>query len=55
MQGYTSTSKNRQVALDFATDDLDEGKVAMIYEIEFNGSMGIFFMSSRDFTAHHEE
>ena len=55
MKGYTSTSKSRQVALEFAIDDLEEGKMAVIYEIEFTGSRGIFFMSSREFTAHREE
>ena len=55
LQGYTSTSKDRQVALNFATDRIAEGKVAVIYEIEFKGTQGIFFMSSRDFSAHPEE
>ena len=55
LQGYTSASKDRQVAVDFATDRIADGKVAVIYEIEFKGTQGIFFMSSRKFSAHPEE
>ena len=55
LQGYTSTSKDRQVAFNFATDRIADGKVAVLYEIEFKGTQGIFFMSSRNFSAHPEE
>lgn len=53
--GYTSTSKDPKVAINFATNDLGEGKEAVVYKIKFTGNRGVFFMSNSNFSAHHEE
>lgn len=41
--------------MNFATDRLGQDMSAVIYEINFKGDRGIFFMSNRKFTAHPEE
>ena len=45
LQGYTSTSKNFKVALAFSLEEPIEGHVAVVYEINFHGSKGLFEMS----------
>ena len=44
--GYTSTSKQFFIAHEFAFNDLNEHQVPVIYEIEFQGTSGLFELSS---------
>lgn len=55
LTGYTSTSLNLDVAKEFAFSDLEEDKVAVIYNIVFNDDEGLFSMNDRRFTAFEEE
>lgn len=47
--GYTSTSQDRAVAIRFATKESEEaasnGKVPVLFEIQFHGSKGLFLMT----------
>ena len=45
LMGYTSTSEEMQVAMDFATQGRDDGRVPLVFEIEFRGSAGLFKLS----------
>ena len=46
LQGYTSTSKDLQVALQFSLDKPMESLASIVYEINFYGNKGLFEMSS---------
>lgn len=55
LTGYTSTSKNIQVAKEFALCEVPDGKIAVLYKIKFTGDEGLFFMSDPRFTAFEED
>ena len=52
--GYTSTSLKAYEAKKFAVSDKDDGKVAVVFVIEFRGQKGLFEMT-RDYTAYPDE
>lgn len=52
--GYTSTSRKFTRALKFATMDVEEGKIPVIFEIYFNGSTGLFELTE-EYTAYPKE
>ena len=43
--GYTSTSKDFDVALSFAFNDIQDEQVPVVYEINFKGQAGLFEMT----------
>ena len=46
LQGYTSTSRNLDCALSFATQkEPSAGKVAVVFQISFRGHNGLFDLS----------
>lgn len=44
--GYTSTSKNQNIALKFAFMEQTDEKIPVVLEIEFHGQKGLIEMSS---------
>ena len=54
LTGYTSTTKNFEVARNFAFADLKEDRVAVIYQIDFKGTCGLFEMTD-EYTAYPGE
>ena len=52
--GYTSTSKEFEIALEFALNDLKSYLIPVVFEILFKGNSG-FFHLSEGFTAYEEE
>ena len=45
LTGYTSTSKDIEVAVRFALNDLTEDKLAVIFVLDFKSQKGLFEMS----------
>ena len=54
LTGYTSTSKRLSVAQHFAVTDLPSDKCAVVYQIQFMGDEGLFYLSG-NYTAYNEE
>ena len=60
LMGYTSTSLNQQVAIEFALGEKpdgsmpDDGKVPVVFEIDFKGQKGLFEMTD-GFSAYPNE
>ena len=52
--GYTSTSKDFNVAKKFALQDLRDDQIPVIFEIEFKGQTGLFELTP-DYTAYPGE
>ena len=54
LPGYTSTSKDMSVALNFALKELKEDQVPVILEITFKGNSGLFELT-QGYSAYPEE
>lgn len=54
LAGYTSTSKNFDVAKSFAFIHLKDEQVAVIFEIAFKGNSGLFELT-KEFSAYPNE
>ena len=54
LRGYTSTSKYRSEAEIFALNDLPNGMCPVLYDIEFTGNEGLFYLSDLNYTAFME-
>ena len=52
--GYTITSREFTQALKFATVDDEEGKIPVIFEINFTGRIGLFELTD-EYTAYPKE
>ena len=52
--GYTSTSKDKQTALNFAFTNYSDESTPVVFEIEFHGKKGLFEMTD-DYTAYPGE
>ena len=51
--GYTSSSREFEVAKSFAVNELKDGQVAVVYKINFKGQVGLFEMNE-DYSAYNE-
>ena len=54
LPGYTSTSKQFEIAHTFAFNKLKDHEVPVIFEIIFNGNSGLFELT-QEFSAYPEE
>ena len=52
--GYTSTSRHFDCAFKFATQELKEERIAVIFKIKFKGDKGLFLLT-REYSAYPEE
>ena len=52
--GYTSTTKSKRVAIDFAFMESDPGNIPVVFEIQFQGSHGLISLTS-ELSAYPEE
>jgi len=54
LTGYTSSSRDPTIAMNFAFDDLSDNQVPVVFEIKFKGKRGLFEMSEQ-YTAYPGE
>ena len=54
MTGYTSTSRDEEIAKRFALDSVPEDHYPVVFHIEFKSERGLFDMSA-DYSAYPDE